>query len=217
MTIQNGTSLPFLDALKIKEAADAFRNEHWKKSVPVDIEHIIEIQMGIQLVPVPGLRRGFGIDAFITSIWGEIYVDKDAYDDERYRARVRFSLAHEIGHYVLHKKAYEKLGIVSVENYYKFTEAKAEAENTFHRYAEVQADMFANILLIPSQHLLKRRIELLEIKKEELVKANVPLQDNPTLNSYLAPYLSEEFGVSGIALKIALDRLDAEIRSKISL
>jgi len=34
----------------------------WDK-LPVDIEHLIDVQMGIDIVPTPGLRSNFSIDA----------------------------------------------------------------------------------------------------------------------------------------------------------
>jgi len=97
----------FLDNKEINKNADLFRKKHWNKLVPVDMEEIIEIKLKISLAPIPNLQNSFGVDAFITSNWQLIYVDRVSYLDERFQNRLRFSLAHEIGHFVLHKNIYQ--------------------------------------------------------------------------------------------------------------
>lgn len=213
MNTETGISLPFLGAEKIKKAADEFRERYWKKPMPVNIEHVVEIQLGILLSPVPGLRQRFGVLAFISSNWGEIIVDKEVYEDDRFRPILNFCFAHEIGHFVLHKEAYSALRIASLEDYYKFTEAKAENGNSFHKYAEVQADIFANTLLVPSDELKLLRDVLLASKKEEMIKTGLALEKSPILNNYLAVDLAEKFQVSETVVKIALDRMDSELKS----
>jgi hypothetical protein len=58
---------PFISKVKIQGAADEFRNKYWSDNdLPIDIEHIIEIDLGIQIISVKNLLNEIGIDAFIS-------------------------------------------------------------------------------------------------------------------------------------------------------
>ena len=92
--------VPYLAENQIKQQADLIRNKYWDKTIPVDIEKIIEINLGLSVIPLPGLHKNFGFDAFISSDWSYVYVDNDRYFDDTHYKRVRFSLAHELGHLI---------------------------------------------------------------------------------------------------------------------
>jgi len=117
-------TVPYLTNARIEGATGLFREKFWGDSVPVDIEHIIDVKLKINVVPIPGFLKHANIDALISSDWKSIYVDRDEYLDERRHNRLRFSLAHEIGHFVLHKKIYTDFGIKSLEDYYKLNSVK---------------------------------------------------------------------------------------------
>lgn len=84
-------TIPYLDKDFIKRKADSFREKYHGSSLPVDIEHIIEIRLKIDIITVPDARRNYSLEALITSDWKSIYVDKDAYENQD--NRLRFSLA----------------------------------------------------------------------------------------------------------------------------
>jgi len=71
----------------------------------VNVEHIIEHSLGLDIIPVHGIRKFEKIDAYLKSDRSAIVVDIEQYMDvqNRYENRLRFSFAHEIGHYVLHE------------------------------------------------------------------------------------------------------------------
>ena len=75
---------------------------------PIPIEDIIEIKMGIGLSIVPGIKLLLGIDSFINSDFTGITIDEDCF--KLYPERTRFSIAHEIGHLILHKEWYTRNG-----------------------------------------------------------------------------------------------------------
>jgi len=101
--------VPYFDKKKIEEEAENFRKKFWNNSIPVDIETIIDVKLKIYIIPILGFLRLASVDALISSDYKSIYVDKEVYLDERRHNRLRFSLAHEIGHFVLHKKVYSKI------------------------------------------------------------------------------------------------------------
>ncbi|MBM3257978.1 MAG: ImmA/IrrE family metallo-endopeptidase [Candidatus Nealsonbacteria bacterium] len=189
---------PYLNNIAIEKSVEIFRKNFWKDAIPVEIEDIIELKLKIRLVPIPGFLKLTNMDALITSDWKCVYVDNNEYlDDCRYN-RLRFSLAHEIGHYVMHKQIYNNFGIKTINDYYKFYR---DIPSQQYSYLECQANKFASYLLIP------RKVLALEMEKELKSKNDPRLKkiDRQILNSYLAKPLSKIFKVSEKALTIALE------------
>lgn len=198
--------IPYLSPAAIEREAEAFRRKYWDESLPVDIEHIVDVRMDLRIVPVPGLYASLGIKAYISSNWKEIMVDKGAYENERLRLALNYSYAHEIGHLVLHKEIYDALRMATMADYYCFTEEKNSDGNSFHRNAEIQANMFAKFLMIPTAPLRMAKAQALDRYPEEL-KKQLEKVDLEMVNEYLAVDLSEKFGVSDVAVKNALNKL----------
>ena len=65
------------------------------------IEEIVEFDFRINIVPVLGLQREFEVEGFTSGDLKNIYVDEYTYTDRI--TRYRFTLAHEMGHIVLHR------------------------------------------------------------------------------------------------------------------
>jgi Zn-dependent peptidase ImmA (M78 family) len=110
--------IPYLDDEKIKKIADSFRVKFSDNSIPVEMEEIIELRLKMYIALSPGLKYLQGIDMIIMSNFKSIYVDENIYSDETQKNRLRFSYAHEIGHFVLHKDIYKKFGIKDWKNFY---------------------------------------------------------------------------------------------------
>ncbi|MBL7141778.1 ImmA/IrrE family metallo-endopeptidase [Patescibacteria group bacterium] len=191
---------PYLSKGFIKRRADFFRKKYHGSSVPVDIEKIIEIKLKINIIPLPNARSNYSLEALITSNWKSIYVDKHAYDNQD--NRLRFSLAHEIGHFLLHKKIYEDLKIKSIADFYK---ALQKIPTKQYGYLEVQANYFANFLLVPRENLKLEKEKLLKkIKNEDIIKKTDPKM----INSYLAELLTRIFDISAKVIEISLNNLN---------
>jgi len=196
-----GIIVPYLSNEKIVNRAQQFRTKFWGNVVPVDIESIIDIKLAINVIPIPRFLEYSGIDALITSNWKSIYVDREEYLDERRHNRLRFSLAHEIGHFVLRQRIYASFKIKTLEDYYKLNKEMPPEQ---YGYFETQANKFANYLLVPRKALMVER------KKELKRKGNLAWfkkMDTKTLNSYLAIPLSKIFRVSDKVIAIALNDL----------
>lgn len=192
--------VPFIDREEIKNRADGFRALWWGESLPVDVENIIEIKLKISLIPTPNLRESCDIDAVSSANLKTIHVDHDMFVDDRQKNRLRFSLAHELGHYVLHKNIYNQ---IKINNLYKFPEAMLNQMSGEHyNYLEIQANRFASCLLVPRERLKIERAKLIDSLKgdSEFTK----LSDSKTQNSYLALHLAKIFGVSSEVMEIAL-------------
>ncbi len=197
--------VPFLDNLVVKKKADLFREKFWDGSVPVDIESIIDIKLEIDLIPKSGLQKSFDVDALITSNWKSIYVDKGRFLSDRFQNRLRFSLAHEVGHFVLHKEFYKGLNIRNPIDFYRLYREIPEKQ---YSYLETQANKFANYLLVPRDILASRKNKILKEKDKLALSKKLEEIDKKTLDSYLAVLMSKIFGVSEEVAEIALNDIN---------
>ena len=186
----------FVSNEEIKGQADLFRKKYWGDIIPVDIEIIIEDKLDIEIIPVPGLKKQCNTDAFITSNWKSVSVDNKKYMDESYYNRLRFSIAHEIGHYVLHKNLYKDLKIRSLDDFRSF---QNDVPGKEYGYIKTQANKFANYFLIPRNKLAKERALIIKAYDE------IASYDAKIVNSYIATPLGRKFGVSAEAMEIALN------------
>jgi len=188
--------VPFVNKDIIKKQADLFRQKYWDESIPVDIEKIVDNKLKMDIIPVAGLKDDFDIDAFITSDWNAVYADLKSITDDRFINRLRFSLAHEMGHFVLPRAIYEHFQIQAEIDYYKFYELLPREE---YSKLEVQAFIFAGYLLVP-RDILDKEKKLIMKKIKDINKF-----DSGTLRAYLANYLSKKFGISFEAMQSILN------------
>ena len=87
----------FRSPKQINSVAESFLDIYSpSKTIPIQIEEIVELQLQLDLIPVPGLKDSFekvglDIDAFISSDFKSITVDE--YIQEHAGNRYRFTLA----------------------------------------------------------------------------------------------------------------------------
>lgn len=193
--------VPYIPEAKINHLADSFRKKFSKSKVPINIEEVIEVSLGIDVIPTPDLKSRCDTDALITSNWESIYVDKKIYMDERYTCRMRFSLAHEIGHYILHRSIWEKIKIGSIEQFYEFHGNFSPEQ---YGFLETQANKFAAAFLIPKDVLLQERDKQIAKFRESYPDQNIPVE---TMHPYLARPLADIFLVSPQTIEIALAKI----------
>lgn len=109
-------AIPPLSYEKIREYAKRFLAKyHSSQRIPVPIEKIIEFKLHIDIVPLPGLEGAFGVVGFTSSDLREISVDQYVYDHQL--GRYRFTLAHEVGHFVLHAGLFKAQTFRSIEEW----------------------------------------------------------------------------------------------------
>ncbi len=105
-------SIRFRDDAEIRRLADEFRESASLRGhniPPIDVIYIAEIVLKLDVIPLPNLRADQNIDAALLPDLTGFYIDEDAYMSwERgvrwIEQRLRFSFAHELGHYVLHRE-----------------------------------------------------------------------------------------------------------------
>jgi hypothetical protein len=103
---------PYITIDQIWQEAENFRDKFWPEStLPVDIEKIVEERLKLNIEPEHGLLSEIDIDAYLKIDPTGIVVDYNCYMNEKYINRLRFSFAHELGHFFLHKDIYSTFSI----------------------------------------------------------------------------------------------------------
>jgi hypothetical protein len=173
----------FVPPQRLEAVAQEFlKNYNPSGNLPVPIEEIVEFDLGMNIVPLPNLQKDFDIEGFLSLGRREISVDQGQL--EGYETRFRFTLAHEVGHMLLHRRLYEGLAIRSLEQWIGFRET---VDPELISDYEWQADNLAGRILVPEapliviarRHLQKVPPDLLErvTQREVLRSLSLPLAD----------------------------------------
>ena len=145
------TDIPVYSYEDLRKKADEFLLKYNPSGdIPVPIEEILEFDFKINIVPVLGLQREFEVEGFTSGDLKNIYVDEYVYTDRI--TRYRFTLAHEIGHIVLHHHLYDVHKFKSIHGWKEFINSLTEEE---HSWLEYQGYAFAGLVLVPREKLLK--------------------------------------------------------------
>jgi len=190
---------------QINADAESFLSTyHPALSIPVPIEEIIELNLKIDVIPIPGLKdiaeaAGLNIDAFIGSDFKSISIDK--YISEHVETRYRFSLSHEIGHMVLHGYLYNHMKFNTTDEWVSLINEMSEYERDVVEY---QANEFAGLILAPKQVLvaeLEKVIAENEIRFKDSLTGRKQLSRASVLDLAMYP-LSLKFKVSENVIRI---------------
>ena len=194
---------PYLPYDSIRDLACRWLNGHHVSGIlPIPIEKIIEFQLKMDIVPMPNMRRDFGVEGFLSKDFSSIYIDNEM--SEKFENRYRFTLAHEIGHMVLHKDFYDA---VNYSNLSEWISLQDIIDSDQYSWFEKQAYDFAGLVLVPESLLLneyRMAIDVLRDQSYMLLKAEFEM-----VNQYISVYLAKRFGVSEAVIqkRIAKDGL----------
>jgi Zn-dependent peptidase ImmA (M78 family) len=171
---------------EIEQQAEVFLNKyHPLQSLPVPIEEIIEFQLGFHIIPTPGLMRKAGVDAVTLQDLNRIHIDSKQLSE--YANRSRFTLAHEIGHCLLHR------GL---------------SKDIIRRdLLEVQANAFAAALLMP-ERLVKKELAIKQKNfQNRWNKQGKEMKSKAELQTAVMRSLARQFQVSEEAMTLRLRQL----------
>jgi hypothetical protein len=147
--VPNEIEVPPLTYAQLRSRADDFLTTyHSSQVLPIPIEEIIEFRLRINIVPVPGLRKAFDVEAFPSSDCKEITIDRIIFEKEL--NRYRFGLAHELGHIILHRHLFRNVIFKTIDQWINFI-GELPAEQ--HYLLEYQARSFAGLVLVPCTQL----------------------------------------------------------------
>ncbi len=139
------------------------------------------------------LKKNYDVDGFLTSDMENIFIDFNLYMN--FENRTKFTIAHEIGHFILHGELFKKLNINSVETLGTLSSKITDDE---YGWLEYQAYSFASQVLVPKKTLF-----------EEIMKrlGKIPQSETPEVLATIAQDLLDVFKVSG---EVILRRLQKE-------
>ena len=192
---------PFIDQQQCWNAAETFRLQYWPSAdIPVDVLAIAEFDLDLGIRTVTGLKQEADTDALLLSDWKTLVVDQQQYMDPRFNNRLRFSIAHELGHYVLHKSVFETIPRGSSEEWISFMKDMPDKEYSFLEY---HAYEFAGRLLVPLNEL-KMEFEKALVEVEQSGISRRKLSDAHL--SYLCNPPAKRFAVSPDVIERRLGR-----------
>ena len=196
---------PFIPKERIWQEADALRATHPAgRALPVQVLDLAEFDLGLDLVPVNGLREHLDIEALLMGDLRSVIVDKHAFMSPRLEYRLRFSVAHEIGHLILHRDIYAGLQHATAKEWFDYISAIPDVE---YGWVEWQAYEFAGRLLVPPNEL--REHFQTAIQTAETAGYSDWLAADEAALDYIATRISPKFGVSVevIAKRLRVEKL----------
>lgn len=129
----------------INKQAQSLLDKHAIKVLPIKIEDIAKKE-GLKVVPYP----------FGEGISGTLLINENVigYNQTESRVRKRFTIAHELGHFVLHRDKKP----VFLDKLYRFNVPNDDQNEQY----EMEANAFAAAILMP-EDLIRKEVESIEI------------------------------------------------------
>lgn len=197
--------MKYLELEEIWRKADTFREklaQHDLDKLPIDIIYYVETVLKLDIIPVPDLFSDHGIDAALSPDLSGFYIDEKSYlswesGQNWIEKRLRFSFAHELGHYILHKDHIQSNKFDSIFEFKRWAIGSASNQSP-----EFQADEFAGRLLVPKETLEK----IYDEYTDKIKDADPEWRDISGLREHLAEKIAPRFGVNKQVIEVRLDR-----------
>ena len=173
----------------IRAEADRFLAEYWRSgAIPVDIDHILDVGLRIDVVPVPYLLDDSEIDGLLAADRTAIWVDEFVYHNRLHR--YRFTLAHELGHLWLHRDLYEAASFTSIDEWKAFI---ASIPDEDYGWYEWQANCFGGLVLVSRDQLAEKIVETLDMARS---RGFEPDMQEESQRRVIAEWIGRRFEVS---------------------
>ncbi len=231
------TNIPFLSrgGIELKAAVllEAYRLKKGRTlTLPIPVESILEGFLKLKF-SFMDMREVFGVDDVVGALWmesGEVGVDHrlDPDANPRSEGRYNFTIAHEIGHWLLHRR-YKLSKTDPMLPYAGYQEASPTyvCRSSTSNRAEIQANLFASSLLMPKPMVVgiwqetygegPMDLEALRMHGQAAIDNGAwdhlpPFPENEDqyntglIKAVIEP-LASKFHVSGQAMQIRLDEL----------
>jgi len=172
-------------------------------NLPVDVFTLAELDLQLDIIPFDDLFEKYDADAALMHDFSGLYVDAESYiiweKGPRWKQRrLRFSVAHELGHYHLHKEIAAKIKFKNREEFAVWTKGYHGQQYTL----EQAANEFAGRLLVPPKRLTTE----LEKFKAGVSKLMPHLTNIGHLRHAFAETMEEIFEVNDQVIETRLER-----------
>jgi Zn-dependent peptidase ImmA (M78 family) len=171
--------------------------------IPIDIFTFAEIDLALDPIPFDGLAAKYRVEAALKADFSGIYLDTEQYNlmergPEWKLSRLRFTVAHELAHFFLHRHIPQAENFASLSAFARWTEDYGERKYT----VEQEANEFAGRLLVPRPRLLEAFNEFAPQMKQLLPNFMASGQVRDSFADQIAP----RFGVNSQVIAVRLDR-----------
>jgi len=191
--------VPYLTYSDVGRRALEFLDQHHPSlEIPIPIEDIIELKLGLNIFPFPRLYKDHGLNGFLSRDRSTIYVDEIQYN--QFNEKYRYTLAHELGHYVLHGACYEDLSFQSPDEYVIWRMSVPQDEISWF---ETQGEWFAGHLLVPTGQLEKVCVAVVSKYKSTFQKFAYMPDD---VWSYISNEVATHFDVNPPVVEIRIKK-----------
>jgi len=192
--------IPYLTYPDVGKKAEGFLNEyHPSFEIPIPIEDIVELKLRINIFPFPRLYKDHGLNGFLSRDLRTINVDE--YQFDQLNEKYRFTLAHEVGHYVLHRSFYENLP--KFESTDEYVEWRMSFPPEEMNWFEKQGDWFAEQVLVPTKPLFEVCQEVVQKYKKIFAEFDQIPED---IWSYISTEVATYFEVNPPVIEIRIRR-----------
>ena len=190
--------VPHITRQKAERVAEEFLTQHHpSRSLPVPIDLLAEKACNLDIVPCTGVDEVVDGHGFLASDLHTIYVDWGVYH-HRISHRYRSTVAHELGHLLMHAAVYQSLCFECLDEYLDFIR---EVDEEALSWLETHANWFMGFVLVPGQDLRR-------LLDEKLVAwasaAGQSAALSPAVTDRIVRSLAQDFCVSSGMIKTRL-------------
>jgi Zn-dependent peptidase ImmA (M78 family) len=170
---------------------------------PIDVFTFFEVDLGLDPIPFDDLTAKYRVEAAITANFTGLYLDAEQYalmerGPEWKLNRLRFTVAHELAHYFLHRDLPQAEYFASMPAFARWTANYGGRKYT----AEQEANEFAGRLLVPEARL-KACFDEFAPEAEKLIPN---FMQSGSLRDKFAEKIAPRFGVNPQVIAVRLDR-----------
>lgn len=170
---------------------------------PLDVFTFLEVDLRLDPIPFDNLTAKYRVEAAITADFTGIYLDAEQYalmerGPDWKLNRLRFTVAHELAHYFLHRDVPQATHFASLPNFARWTGSYGGRKYTL----EQEANEFAGRLLVPDARL-RVLFDEFAVAAEQLLPN---FTQSSTLRDQFAERVAPRFGVNAQVIAIRLDR-----------
>jgi Zn-dependent peptidase ImmA (M78 family) len=173
--------------------------------IKLDVEAILEFVLDVGIIPIPGFQQNYSVEGSLSMDLKTVYVDEHVY--RAVETRYRFTLAHELGHILLHKSLYKD---TDANSFIDWKRAYRMISESSYFSLEKQAYDFAGLLLVPADHLKMRFAKMISENKAKFVEADKKGVMRPKVLEYFMSQviyrLGRVFNVSTNVIEKRIDR-----------
>jgi hypothetical protein len=184
---------------ELRAGYEVLREDH----TPLDVFTFFEVDLRLDPIPFHELTARYRVEAAITADFSGIYIDAEQYalmerGPEWKLNRLRFTVAHELAHYFLHRDVPQKQHFASLPDFARWTENYGGRKYTI----EQEANEFAGRLLVPVSRL-RTLFDEFAVEAERLVPN---FTQSGSLRDKFAERVAPRFGVNAQVIAVRLDR-----------